>query len=406
VATVQFPDGFEWSTATAAHQIEGGNWNNDWWVWEHAEGTCCTEPSGDACDSWNRWERDVAVLAELGFTAYRFSLEWSRIEPEPGEWSLATLDHYVRLCDGLLQAGVRPTVTFHHFTNPRWIADRGGWTAPDTAARFAEFAHRAAERLGDRMHRACTLNEPNMVAAMGYLMGLFPPGAANDEAGRDAAVTNLVQGHRRSVEAIRAAAPGIPVGITVSMMDYQVAPGGEQAAAEAEAGEDVFLDAAEGDDFVGVQAYTRMLMGPSGWLGPQPGVPVVGMMGYEYWPGSLEATIRRAWDRTGGRTPILVTENGLATADDAERIRYVDEALRGVHSCLADGIDVRGYTYWSLLDNFEWTYGYAPKFGIVEVDRRTFVRAPKPSGLWLADVIRHNAILPTSGLGAGPAGSN
>jgi len=392
VSTLKFPDGFEWSTATAAHQIEGGNWNNDWWMWEHAAGTPCVEPSGDACNSWLRWDRDVAVLGELGFGGYRFSVEWSRIEPEPGEWSVAALDHYARLCEALGEVGVRPTVTLHHFTTPRWAVTSGGWTSGETPKRFAEFAHRVATRLDGLAHRVCTLNEPNMVAAMGYLMGLFPPGVANDRPAHDTAATNLVAAHRGAVDAVRAAAPRTPVGITVSLMDYQIAPGGDEAAAGAEALEDVFLDATAGDDFVGVQTYSRMLMGPDGWLGPQPGVPVVDMIGYEYWPQALGACIRRAWDRTAGTVPILVTESGIATADDDERIRFVHEALRSVHACLSDGIDVRGYTYWSLLDNFEWTYGYAPKFGIVEVDRTTFSRSPKRSARWLADAIAANAI--------------
>ena len=184
----------------------------------------------------------------------------------------------------------------------------------------------------------------------------------------------------------------MPVGITVSMMEYVAAAGGEESAAAAEAAEDVFLDATAGDDFVGVQTYSRMAMGPAGWIGPQEGVPVVEEMGYEWWPDALAATIRRAWQRTRGAVPILVTENGLSSSDDRARIAFVHQALLGVHACLADGIDVRGYTYWSLLDNFEWTFGYAPRFGIVAVDRRTFARSPKPSARWYAEVIRANAV--------------
>ncbi|MGB2758042.1 MAG: family 1 glycosylhydrolase [Acidimicrobiia bacterium] len=392
MSTLAFPKGFEWSTATAAHQIEGSNRNNDWWMWEHAPGTSCVEPSGDACDSWLRWDRDVAVLGELGFDGYRFSVEWSRIEPEAGEFSNAALDNYARLCEALLTVGVQPTITLHHFTTPRWAVESGGWTSNECAKRFGEFAHRVASRLDGLAARYCTLNEPNMVAAMGYLMGLFPPGGANDRASHDSAVTNLIAAHRGAVDAVRAATPDTPVGITVSMMNYQVGEGGEAAAAEAEAFEDVFLDATAGDDFIGVQTYSRMVMGPHGWVGPLPGVPIVETMGYERWPQALGACIRRAWDRTGGQLPILVTENGVATADDSERITFVHEALQSVHDCIADGIDVRGYTYWSLLDNFEWAFGYVPQFGIVEVDRATFERTPKPSARWLAKTIAANAI--------------
>src|SRR5512138_3105926 len=168
MADVTFPEGFIWGTATAAHQVEGGNWNNDWWAWEHAEGTPCVEPSGDACDHYHRYRDDIALLADLGFNAYRFSLEWSRIEPEDGEFSRAALDHYKRMCDACLARGLHPIVTFHHFTTPRWVAARGGWTVLATADLFARFCERAAARLGDVLARACTLNEPNIVADVGH----------------------------------------------------------------------------------------------------------------------------------------------------------------------------------------------------------------------------------------------
>jgi beta-glucosidase len=387
-----FPEGFRWGTATAAHQIEGGNWNNDWWRWEHTPGSGCREPSGDACDSWNRWPEDVAILAELGFTDYRFSIEWSRIEPEDGEHGTAALDHYARQCEALLAAGVDPVVTFHHFTTPRWVADQGGWTNPETAERFAAFCERSAARLSGVMRRACTINEPNIVATMGHLLGVFPPGVA-DRAQRHRANEVFVDAHRKAVDAIRAAAPGIPVGLTLSMDDYQAVDGGESKRDQIRRGmEDVFLEATGGDDFVGVQTYSRARIGPEGRLPAEDGVPTL-IMGYEYYPQALEATIRRAWEVTGGEVPILVTENGIGTDDDAQRLAYVRSALEGVLRTLADGIDVRGYTCWSLLDNFEWLFGFEPRFGLVEVDRTTFSRTPKPSARWLGRVAQANALV-------------
>ncbi len=382
-----------WGTATAAHQIEGGNWNNDWWAWEHAPGTPCAEPSGDACDSWHRWPDDVALVADLGLDTYRFSVEWSRIEPEEGEWSHAAVAHYRRLCQALRARGVEPTVTFHHFTTPRWVSARGGWEDPSTAERFAHFCGRLAGELGDVMARACTINEPNVVATVGWLLGLFPPGRTDPDL-RLRVNDVFVDAHRRAVEAIRAAAPGVPVGLTLSMTDYRAVGGGEERTARMRAEmEDVFLDAAEGDDFLGVQAYSRMRIGPEGILGPEEGVPVLDM-GYELWPRSLEACLRRSWDRTRGRVPLVVTENGIGTGDDDQRIAYVHEALAGVLAALADGVDVRGYTYWSLLDNFEWAFGYRPRFGLVAVDRTTFARTPKPSASWYAEVARSNTLVP------------
>ncbi len=387
-----FPDGFRWSTATAAHQIEGGNWNNDWWRWEHTPGSGCKEPSGDCRDSWNRWPEDVALVAELGLTDYRFSLEWSRIEPEPGEFSTAALDHYARQCEALLEAGIDPVVTFHHFTTPRWLADRGGWEEAETADRFAAYCDRAAGHLSGVLRRACTINEPSMVATIGYLAGAFPPGRRDVQARRRVNEV-FVDAHRKGVDAIRAAAPGVPVGITLAMSDYQAVDGGESKRDRIREGmEDVFFRATTGDDFVGVQTYSRTRVGPDGTLPNEPGVPEL-IMGYEYYPESLANTIRRAWERTQGEVPILVTENGIGTTDDAQRIAYVRSALEGVLDCIDEGIDVRGYTYWSLLDNFEWAYGYGPQFGLVECDRATFVRTPKESARWYGRVARANALV-------------
>ncbi len=390
-----FPDGFTWGTATAAHQIEGGNWNNDWWTWEHTPGSGCTEPSGDACDSWNRWDADVALLAELGFDNYRFSIEWSRIEPEEGEWSVASIDHYRRVCDALLERDVEPVVTFHHFTSPRWLAAKGGWTEASAAEMFARFCGRAAAALGPVMRRACTINEPNVVSTMGHLAGVFPPGL-RDVALRRRTNQILCDAHRRAVEAIRESAPGVPVGLTLSMTDYQAVDGGEEKRDQIRRGmEDVFLDVTDGDDYIGVQTYSRSRIGPSGMLGGEPGVPTL-PMGYEFWPQSLEATLRRAWEYTGGRTPLLVTENGIGTDDDMQRVAYIRGALEGVLRAVADGVTVLGYTYWSLLDNFEWAFGYGPKFGLVAVDRTTFARTPKASARWLGSVAAANALVSSS----------
>ncbi len=386
-----FPEKFRWGTATAAHQIEGGNVNNDWWRWEHTPGSGVAEPSGDACDSWHRWPDDVEMVAGLGFDHYRFSLEWSRIEPAPGEWSTAAVDHYRRVCDALRERGIEPVVTLHHFTTPIWLADEGGWEKGPAVDRFAAFCHRAVSGLGDSVGRVCTLNEPNIVATMGYVLGMFPPGR-RDPAAAEAVTANLVEAHRRGVEAVRAANPAVPVGLTLSMTDYQAAEGGEERVRHMRAQhEDPFLLATGGDDFLGVQTYTRMVIGPDGWLGPRPGVPVL-PMGYELWPAALEACLRRAWEVTGAAVPLWVTENGIGTDDDDQRIDYVRSALEGVLRALADGIDVRGYTYWSLMDNFEWAFGYRPRFGLLDVDRSTFERRPKESARWLGEVARNNRL--------------
>ena len=386
-----FPDGFVWGVATAAHQIEGGNLNNDWWAWEHTPGSGTLEPSGDACDSFHRWREDVGLVADMGLGAYRFSLEWSRIEPEEGEFSRAALDHYRRICAACRDAGILPVVTFHHFTTPRWLTARGGWEAADAPERFARFVTRAGAHLGDLIGWACTTNEPNVVAVMGYFQGEYPPGVKEDFARFGAVNAAMVRAHRLAVEALRAGPGDFPVGLTVSMAEIVAEEGGEALREGAEEMlENVFLRATEGDDFVGVQCYTRMHFDAQGLAANDPGVPVT-QMGDERWPQAVEHTVRRAAAVSG--RPVVVTENGIATADDAERIAFLSDALRSAHRCLDEGIDLRGYFVWSLLDNFEWHLGYGPKFGLVAVDPGTFERRPKPSAQWYGQVARTNRLL-------------
>jgi beta-glucosidase len=226
---------------------------------------------------------------------------------------------------------------------------------------------------------------------MGHLAGVFPPGQRDVQLRRTVNGV-LVDAHRNAVEAIRRGAPGVPVGLTLSMDDYQAVDGGESKRDQIRHRmEDEFLYATEGDDFIGVQTYSRARIGPSGRLDNEPGVPVL-PMGYEFWPDALPACLARAWEVTKGEVPLIVTENGIGTNDDEQRIMYVQSALEGVQKALAEGIDIRGYTYWSLLDNFEWAFGYMPKFGLVAVDRTTFERTPKPSAHWLGQIAKENSL--------------
>jgi len=388
--TLRFPPGFIWGTATSSHQIEGANTNNDWWRWEHNPASGCAASSGDACDSLHHWEEDVNLVADLGFGAYRFSLEWSRIEPAEGEFSRAALDHYRRICAACLERGVSPVVTFHHFTTPLWLADRGGWEAPDAPERFARYVERTVAHIGDLIGWACTFNEPNVVAVLGYTVGLYPPGL-KDEFVRHFAVNDaLVRAHRLAVDALRSGPGSFPVGITLSMEELVAGEGGQGTRDAAEQIlENTFLDATAGDDFIGVQCYERTVLGPTGPLEPPLGTRLT-QMGYEYWPQVVEYTVRRAAAYTG--LPVVVTENGLATEHDPERIEFITEALESLHRCITDGIDVRGYFVWSLLDNFEWHLGFGPKLGICAVDPVTFERRPKPSAHWFGAVAKANAL--------------
>ena len=387
---IDFPEGFVWGTSTAAHQTEGGNWNNDWWEFEHREGSGCRDVSADAVDHFWRYPDDIRLLADLGFGAYRFSIEWSRIEPEEGEYSVAALEHYRRMLACCLEHDVLPVLTFHHFTTPRWLAARGGWAEPAIVDAFTRFCERSVAALGDLIAIGCTINEPNIVSLMGYLSGVFPPGL-HDFGAYPRANENLLAAHRRSYDAIKSGPGDFPLGMTLSMSEWWAPEGAEDKLARSRHGhEGQFLEAARGDDYFGVQSYSRVRLDENGMpTDPEPGVEVLDM-GYEYWPQALEASIRYAAEVA--QIPLYVTENGIGTTDDGQRIRFVTSALEGVRRCLDDGVDVRGYFYWSALDNFEWAYGYKPQFGLIAVDRETQLRTLKPSAQWLGGVARTNRL--------------
>lgn len=404
--TNQFPQDFLWGTATAAHQVEGNNSNSDFWVMEHLPDTVFAEPSGDAIDHYHRYPQDMALLAELGFNSYRFSVEWARVEPENGRFSPAALDHYRRMAETCLAHGLKPVVTYHHFTSPRWLISQGGWENMDTAEKFARYAGKVTQRLGDLIEAVCTINEVNIprMAAMLWMAGgpgepfirraaralhttpdqFAPFMFAGTEQGREV----ILAAHQQAREAIKAERPSLPVGLTVAMSDMQALPGGETLRDQMRWElQDVFLEAAREDDFVGVQTYTRERYGPDGPLGPEEGVELT-QMGYEFWPEAIGATLRHTHKMTG--LPLMVTENGIGTADDGRRLAYYQTALQSVLACLQDGLDVRGYFAWSAFDNFEWMLGYEPTFGIIAVDRATQKRTIKPSARWLSQVAQAN----------------
>jgi beta-glucosidase len=371
-----FPESFLFGSSTAAHQVEGGNVNNDWWAWEHAPHTTCAEPSGDAIDQWHRWPDDFALLAGLGQNAHRLSLEWSRIEPAPGEYSRAALEHYRRQLARLDELGLTAFVTLHHFTLPRWLAERGGWLAPDAVAAFARYAERVADHLGDLMPFAGTINEPQIVAAMGYRHGIFPPGMRNPFQFRRV-TRRLIEAHEAALEAVKSGGGRPQAGVCLQLPAFEPArrgdPACEAACRELVADmEDVYLDGLAGD-FAGVQYYTRRRVDPayaSGFAPPPDGAPLT-QMGWELHPEGLHRAIAAA-ARSG--LPVYVTENGIATADDEQRIAYMRDHLAQAARALADGIDVRGFFYWSSFDNFEWAEGYRPTFGMVGIDRADGLR--------------------------------
>jgi beta-glucosidase len=404
----RFPKDFLWGAATSGHQVEGNNINSESWVLEHLPETIYVEPSGDACDHYHRYPEDIALLAELGFNAYRFSVEWARIEPEEGEFSYAELEHYRRMLATCHEHGIQPVVTLHHFTSPRWLIRQGGWLDEKTPERFARYTERVSQHLGDLMCAACTFNEPNLPMVLSKLLPFNIPetpfwkAAAQafdvppDRLGLFQFVTEskmhqiILDAHRRALDVLHAGPGDFPVGLTLALLDIQAAQGGERMAAEFRREmSEFYLEQLRDDDFVGVQTYSRMLVGPESLIPPGDDVEK-NQMGEEYYPEALCGTIHHAAEVAG--IPIIVTENGLSSTDDSRRLEYFQRALRCVADSLDSGIDVRGYFCWSAFDNFEWVSGYGPKFGIIAVDRKTQKRSPKPSAHWLGEVARTNQL--------------
>ncbi|MEU6408303.1 family 1 glycosylhydrolase [Microbispora sp. NPDC046933] len=423
-----FPNGFLWGTATAAHQVEGNNIASDFWALEHAPGSLFIEPSGDACDHYRLYRQDIALLKELGFTSYRFSIEWARVEPEDGLISRAAIAHYRDVLAACHEFGVTPMVTLHHFTSPAWLMRLGGWEYEGTPERFAAYCRLVMGELGELIPYACTVNEANIAAltrrTIEETAGVKPPdgseqapvGLGETLAGglsswRDvgAAALRTTPGklnvflltfsesgqsivrraHVAARRAIKEVSPATRVGLTLALQDFQAEAGGERAARErwAELFDD-FLPALDGDDFLGVQNYTRVLLDADG-VAVLPDGAELTQMGYEFYPQALENVVRRA---AAAGLPLIVTENGVATADDTRRVEFIRLALRGLERCLAAGVDVRGYYYWSALDNFEWMLGYRPAFGLIGVDRDTQRRTVKDSARYLGDVARRNGL--------------
>lgn len=403
-----FPDGFLWGASTAPHQIEGNNVNSDFWANEgRVPGM---ERSGDACDSYHRYREDMKLLADAGLTAYRFGIEWARIEPIPGEISRAELAHYRRMIDSAHEFGLTPMVTLHHFTNPRWFAEEGGWLGDRAIDSFRSYAD-AATGILDGVEWVVTMNEPNMLAMMtGMAKQMQAPGAStewqsptiDEERGADGGSARpplpapepeigarFVEAHHAVRDLVRQRT-GAKVGWSVANRAFAARPGGEEKKRELEyIWEDLYLEASRGDDFVGVQSYSSQWVGENG-IEPYPPHPDNTLVGTAYRPDAIGIAVRHTAEVTGG-VPIVITENGIATGDDSRRIAYTDGALRALGSAMADGIDIRGYLHWTLLDNYEWGH-WAPTFGLVAVDRETFVRTPKPSLGWLGEVARRGGL--------------
>jgi beta-glucosidase len=389
------PHGFLWGASTSAHQVEGNNVSSDIWRIE-GSGGIMAEYSGDADDSYHRYPEDMRLLAEAGLNAYRFGIEWARIEPEKDRWSNAQLAHYRRMIDTAHDLGLQPVVTLHHFTSPYWFAQEGGWMGDGAIERWSLYVEKVSGILGG-VEWVCTINEPNMVALMGVFLSASMSGGAADGGftlAHDEPLMpdevlgeRLVEAHRAAVRILRERT-NAKVGWTIAQQAFTRTLGNEDVFERVNrAWEDRYLEASREDDFVGVQSYTTQPVDARGPV-PHPPHPDNTITGWAYRPDALGLALRHAHEVAG--VPLLVTENGIATGDDERRIAYTTEALRHLAAALEDGIDIRGYLHWSALDNYEWGH-WAPTFGLIAVDRETFERRPKPSLAWLGEVARTGA---------------
>ena len=405
-----FPRGFLWGASTAGHQVEGNNVSSDQWLLENVKPTLAAVPSGDADNSLELWPTDLDLVKGLGLNAYRFSIEWPRIEPEPGQFSIAMLDHYKRIIEGCRARGLTPVVTFCHFTTPIWFAADGGFTNPRAPGLFARYCDRAMRHLGAGIGYAATFNEPNIAIMLGSIL---PPGfiagmranlaaaeratgskkfvVANTVLPEDipAFTRGLLAAHQAGRAAIKSVRPDLPVGITLSMFDDQAA--GNDSIRDARRAElyGAWLESSRGDDFMGVQNYERKVWGPKEALPPPPGARL-NMRGSEVYPPSLAGAVSYA--HAAINKPIFVTEHGVGTDDDTIRAWLIPAALKELKLAMDRGVSVIGYMHWSLLDNYEWGVGYEGGFGLFKVDRATFKRSAKPSAAVFGAIARRNAI--------------
>jgi len=436
----RFPDGFTWGVSTSAYQVEGavdedGRVPSIWDTFSHTPGKIEGGGTGDvACESYHRWREDVDLVAEVGASAYRFSIAWPRMHDARG------VAHYDRLIDALLERGIEPLVTLYHWDLPQALEDEGGWLNRATVERFAEYAARCFDAYGDRVRRWITVNEPWIVGLLGYRLGLHAPGH-EDVRQEITAFHHLLLAHGRAMQELPAGCEG---GITNALMPhYPYSESPEDVAAARESDGYVnrfFLDGVfkgaypqdtlelfervagpldfirDGDldviatpsQFLGVNYYSRRVMRAAPDREPYPwevvpggapttdggtaGVPMT-EAGTEITPASFTDLLVRLQRDYG--VPILITENGAVFSEpvhDEQRVQYIHDHLAAVHAAIEQGADVRGYCYWSLLDNFEWALGYAQRFGIVHVDYETLERTVKDSGRYYAQVARANAL--------------
>lgn len=399
---IKFPKNFLWGASTSAYQIEGGI-ENDWSRWEKSPKRLAflkkrgLNPKdficGRACDSYNRWEEDVELIKKMNLNSYRFGLEWARIEPKEGEFNQKAIEHYRDILSSLKKAGIKTVVTLWHWTNPVWISAQGGWANKKTVIKYGRYVDRVCQELGDLVDYWLTLNEPTVHFSNGYIKGNFPPNKKNIFSAI-CVFKNLMKAHKVAYKIIHSRRPGAKVSLTHLYNDYE--PARRWLIKE------VFLSwifdffnnrillnsLKKYLDFIGIDYYfhNRVV-----WYLPfiKNLNKEITDLGWEVYPEGLYHVLRnlRCYKK-----PIIIIENGLADASDLRRKKFIIDHLAAVRRAIDEGADVRGYFHWSLLDNFEWAQGWAPKFGLAAVDRETGERVIKPSGRAYAEICKEGLI--------------
>ncbi len=420
-AAFHYPRGFLWGTATASYQVEGNNTNSNWYAWEQEPGRIINEDkSGLACDWWNgRWREDLRRAAEAGQNAHRFSVEWSRIQPTPDRWDECAIDNYLDMLRYMEELGLMPMVTLHHFSDPLWLMEKGGWESPTVVDYFNSFVRRVVEALKDYVNLWCTINEPNVLAVTAYLLGISPPGVQSIGAFRRVCL-HLARSHAAAYHTIHAIQPEARVGMAINYRSILPARGWSpldrwMSHLQSSTFNDTFPGAAHDgwlrlpfsrqrlpevkgtQDYLGVNYYTRervafnllrpkelfsrrfyregVELSQNGFLANEP----QGMWEALKWANRFNL-------------PILVSENGVEDAEDRLRPRYLAEHLHQIWRAANFNWPVKGYFHWTLVDNFEWERGWTQRFGLWELDVATQGRRKRPSADFFAEICHENGM--------------
>lgn len=408
------PKSLEFGSATAATQIEGGDTHSNWYYWSLAGKIANNESSILAADHYNRYEEDIRLMEEMNHEIYRMSIEWSRIEPEQGVWSEEGITHYQKEIKALLKANIKPLVTLHHFSHPQWFEEMGQWTNSKAVYYFNRFAEKVIDSIGHDVNEYCTINEPNVFANDTYMDGKYPPGHKDDIKSYFKASKNLILAHLKTYKMIHEKRQGMGYSDTMvgmalhiahfevngknpltklskRMMDYSFHQLYLNGMVEGHLTFPIGSGFPEGKgvfcDFIGVNYYSRHLIYSSlnpamlfGEVKVEEGLAEdkVNDLGWELYPEGLYKVIKKTYDQY--KLPVYITENGIPDEADSKRAKFIYDHMVEIKNLIEDGVDLRRYYHWSLLDNLEWNDGYGPRFGLIEVNYETQERRIRESG--------------------------